>query len=62
MKKKKNNTRNERILKYKIMLVFTIFLGTFILAILDKNTGEYSSVVVSIILNMSNFINYFTGL
>ena len=56
MKKKKNNTRNERILKYKIMLVFTMFLGTFILAILDKNTGEYSSVVVSIILNMSNFI------
>lgn len=56
MKKKKNNTRNERILKYKIMLVFTIFLGTFILAILDKNTGEYSSVVISIILNMSNFI------
>ncbi len=56
MKKKKNNTRNEKILKYKIMLVFTIFLGTFILAILDKNTGEYSSVVVSIILNMSNFI------
>ena len=56
MKKKKNNTRNERILKYKIMLVFTIFLGTFILAFLDKNTGEYSSVVVSIILNMSNFI------
>lgn len=56
MKKKKNNTRNERILKYKFMLVFTIFLGTFILAILDKNTGEYSSVVVSIILNMSNFI------
>ena len=56
MKKKKNNTRNERILKYKIMLVFTIFLGTFILAILDKNTGEYSSVVVSINLNMSNII------
>jgi hypothetical protein len=56
MKKKKNNTRNERILKYKIMLVFTMFLGTFILAILDKNTGEYSSVVISIILNMSNFI------
>ena len=56
MKKKKNNTRNEKILKYKIMLVFTIFLGTFILAILDKNTGEYSSVVISIILNMSNFI------
>ena len=56
MKKKKNNTRTEKILKYKIMLVFTIFLGTFILAILDKNTGEYSSVVVSIILNMSNFI------
>ena len=55
MKKKKNNTRNERILKYKIMLVFTIFLGTFILAILGKNTGEYSSVVVSIILNISNF-------
>lgn len=55
MKKKKNNTRNERILKYKIMLVFTIFLGTFILAILGKSTGEYSSVVVSIILNISNF-------
>lgn len=55
MKKKKNNTRNERILKYKFMLVFTIFLGTFILAILGKNTEEYSSVVVSIILNISNF-------
>lgn len=55
MKKKKNNTRNERILKYKITLVFTIFLGTFILAILGKNTGEYSSIVVSIILNISNF-------
>lgn len=55
-KKKKYNLQNERILKYKFMLVFTIFLGTFILAILGKNTGEYSSVVVSIILNISNFI------
>ncbi len=54
-KKKKNKKKRKQ--QLKILLVFAIIFGSFFLAILGKETAEYTSITTTIILNFNRLFD-----
>ena len=54
-KKKKNKKKRKQ--QLKVLLVFAIIFGSFLLSILGKETAEYTSITTTIILNFNRLFN-----